>query len=385
MQRYDDYYRILQVHNLAEPEVIESAYKRLVRKYHPDANGGKMAEEQMVKINQAYEVLSNPEKRYKYDIYWRSSYSKPGYSSSDRVKKNTDNSAETFAAKYVMNEYFKGISQSNFQLSYELITDLDKKRISMNDFIIWQGAVSRIFHLEEYDIKPCKTNEGISISRMREYGFSTAVKFTVDVTEANIVMDMVEKSSFTKMCVLENNKWRVFLGYENLQPIINKFNSLSGLLTAKSVIDELVEKHSRTDALTGLLNKRGILERIEGEILRYNRYGNIFSLVMCRVVIKVSASPDIKLRAEEHAMKTAGEMLVNTLRNLDIVGRYEDNIFLILLPETSGLSANKAVSRLNRELKDIVILYENKLVKLAFNFTSAEYASSIEETFSKLT
>jgi diguanylate cyclase (GGDEF)-like protein len=198
-------------------------------------------------------------------------------------------------------------------------------------------------------------------------------------------MDMVEKSSFTKMCVLENNKWRVFLGYENLQPIINKFNSLSGLLTAKSVIDELVEKHSRTDALTGLLNKRGILERIEGEILRYNRYGNIFSLVMCRVVIKVSASPDIKLRAEEHAMKTAGEMLVNTLRNLDIVGRYEDNIFLILLPETSGPSANKAVSRLNRELKDIVILYENKLVKLAFNFTSAEYASSIEETFSKLT
>lgn len=47
---FEDYYRILQVHNLAEPEVIESAYKRLVKKYHPDYNRDGNAEEIMKKI-----------------------------------------------------------------------------------------------------------------------------------------------------------------------------------------------------------------------------------------------------------------------------------------------------------------------------------------------
>lgn len=38
MYTSEDYYRILQVHYLAEPEIIESAYKRLAKKYHPDVN-----------------------------------------------------------------------------------------------------------------------------------------------------------------------------------------------------------------------------------------------------------------------------------------------------------------------------------------------------------
>lgn len=47
MQLQYDYYKILQVHNLAEPEIIESAYKRLARKYHPDVNPNADADEMM--------------------------------------------------------------------------------------------------------------------------------------------------------------------------------------------------------------------------------------------------------------------------------------------------------------------------------------------------
>lgn len=59
-----DYYEALQVHPLAEQEVIEKAYKALVMKYHPDAGGDS---ERMVAINQAYEVLSDPTRRSQYD------------------------------------------------------------------------------------------------------------------------------------------------------------------------------------------------------------------------------------------------------------------------------------------------------------------------------
>lgn len=59
-----DYYAVMQVHPLAEQEVIEKAYKALVMKYHPD-NGGD--NERMVAINLAYEVLADPAKRVQYD------------------------------------------------------------------------------------------------------------------------------------------------------------------------------------------------------------------------------------------------------------------------------------------------------------------------------
>ena len=65
------YYEILEVSRMASKEVITKAYKVLVRKYHPDLeqDEGKKeeAKEKMVRINEAYETLSDDEKRKKYD------------------------------------------------------------------------------------------------------------------------------------------------------------------------------------------------------------------------------------------------------------------------------------------------------------------------------
>lgn len=60
-----DLYRILQVHPTAEPEVIQAAYRRLARKYHPDAEGG--SEARMAELNAAYAVLGDPVLRADFD------------------------------------------------------------------------------------------------------------------------------------------------------------------------------------------------------------------------------------------------------------------------------------------------------------------------------
>ncbi len=67
---YKDYYKILGVERNASAEEIKKAYRKLALQYHPDRNpNDKVAEEKFKEINEAYQVLSDPEKRAKYDQF----------------------------------------------------------------------------------------------------------------------------------------------------------------------------------------------------------------------------------------------------------------------------------------------------------------------------
>lgn len=72
MQNFRDYYEILGVDKEASEEEIKKSYRRLARQYHPDLNpNNPEAEEKFKDIGQAYEVLSDPDKRSQYDQFSR--------------------------------------------------------------------------------------------------------------------------------------------------------------------------------------------------------------------------------------------------------------------------------------------------------------------------
>src|SRR3982074_481770 len=66
----NDYYKTLGVERSADAEEIRKAYRKLARKHHPDLNpGDKSAEDRFKKVQEAYDILSEPKKKEMYDQY----------------------------------------------------------------------------------------------------------------------------------------------------------------------------------------------------------------------------------------------------------------------------------------------------------------------------
>src|SRR5450755_1107227 len=85
---YKDYYKILGVARTASADDIKKAFRKLARKYHPDVNpGDKKSEAKFKEINEAYEVLSDSDKRHKYDTLgpnWQEQFGPSGFGGTAR-------------------------------------------------------------------------------------------------------------------------------------------------------------------------------------------------------------------------------------------------------------------------------------------------------------
>lgn len=100
-----DYYKVLGVHKTATQDEIRTAYRKLARKHHPDLNpNDKEANKKFQQINEANEVLSDPEKRKKYDQYgkdWQhaEAFEKAATAGGSGRRRNSDSGGATFGAE----------------------------------------------------------------------------------------------------------------------------------------------------------------------------------------------------------------------------------------------------------------------------------------------
>ena len=147
-----NYYQILEVDTNASFEVIEKAYKTLVKKYHPDLQENSLkndSEEKLKLINEAYEVLSNEEKRKNYDLALQQEEMEKEKIKEEEIYKNFSNSSlKTNVQKENNNEsinYINEIEQARKQAYYDAyIQDLKNRGYKIRYKKTWKDYLKNI-------------------------------------------------------------------------------------------------------------------------------------------------------------------------------------------------------------------------------------------------
>lgn len=356
MEKWEDYYKLLQVHHDAENEVIEAAYKRLCKKYHPDVNSGSVAAEKMKKINVAYENLKDNLARKKYHIEWiqksnlKSSSSKGSFS--EQIKKNAWENGTDFLssedARIVMHSYLNLLSDHNYYEAYGLLTEWNKTKIAFESFNEWQNSVSALYSIGEFKTKVFKeyTSKWVGL---KKYDF--AVEFEIDLSEKDLSTGVVSSSHFTKLVVKENGEWKVFLEYTDLNLLIYKFKFLNYSKGKPTAFQEFTENAIRTDVDTGMINKRGFFEHLERENNRFLRYHTTFSVVIFNVSC---ATLNLSEKSKKLFLEHIAYAINNNVRNTDIVAYIGELIFAVIYIESDHHQAMFAAEQIKETLKSIL-------------------------------
>ncbi|MDA8387904.1 MAG: GGDEF domain-containing protein [Nitrospiraceae bacterium] len=120
----------------------------------------------------------------------------------------------------------------------------------------------------------------------------------------------------------------------------------------RTLIEEL-QRLSRSDDLTGLLNKRALMERLGYEQERARRYKTPLCLIICDLDNFKQVNDTLGHEAGDRVLRIVARTLAGTLRKSDIIGRQGGDEFMLVLPQTPLEGAVEFAERLRRNVEDI--------------------------------
>jgi diguanylate cyclase (GGDEF)-like protein/PAS domain S-box-containing protein len=132
---------------------------------------------------------------------------------------------------------------------------------------------------------------------------------------------------------------------------------------AEAERDILVDKLqylSRTDDLTGLLNRRALIEKLEDEIRRAQRYKTKLAVLICDIDYFKEINDTNGHDTGDRILQIISNLFKESLRSIDIVGRYGGDEFLVILPETAMKGAKEIAERIRSTVEDVRLQREGK-------------------------
>ncbi len=117
---------------------------------------------------------------------------------------------------------------------------------------------------------------------------------------------------------------------------VTHFVAIERDVTEQKALEEKLETLSRTDPLTGLLNRRSLEDYLEKEYSRFTRHGTRFSLLLLDIDYFKSINDQYGHHTGDHVLKMLADCCIGKLRKHDVMARYGGEEFCVLLPNTSG-------------------------------------------------
>ncbi len=148
---------------------------------------------------------------------------------------------------------------------------------------------------------------------------------------------------------------------------------------------ETIEKLALTDSLTGLANRRSIMNQLAVEVSRCDRNGGFFSLIMCDIDFFKRVNDTYGHDTGDYVLKTVADVMRANLRQQDIVSRWGGEEFLIMLPLTELKKAVAVAEKLREAIKNTEMSFagENFRVTMTFGVSAYDKGMGIEHSIKK--
>ena len=161
----------------------------------------------------------------------------------------------------------------------------------------------------------------------------------------------------------------------SLFSLLNEKNQVIGKIVSLNDISNLKEL-AAIDSMTGIFNRRELLSRIDLELRRLKRTKRILSLLIFNIDHFSQINEEHGYQCGDEVLKQITRTIKMSIREIDILGRYSNDEFLLLLPETDEEQTSIIASRITENVAENPVLFHDKEIKCSVSFgifgTSAE-------------
>ena len=142
---------------------------------------------------------------------------------------------------------------------------------------------------------------------------------------------------------------------------------------------------ARTDALTGLLNRRAAFDAVSTVLDYCNRYQHPLALLMLDLDHFKLINDRHGHQAGDQMLRALGQLLAGTVRSTDIAGRYGGEEFILVAPEMDAETARRFAERLLAEVRKLVIVSEQTSITATVSIGLAMYrpGDNLEQLLSR--